>query len=241
MTTCLLVRHGQSEANVGGTLAGHLDVPLTDDGTDQARRVAEALSELPLAQVVTSPLQRCRITAEEIWARQSTPGRLAVDEAFAEVRYGGWTGRSLKDLVKEDLWRTIQTTPSQATFPADPEGAHAHESMGAMAERVWAGWQTWERRIAQEHGERSIWAVVSHGDVIKALLARALGLELDAFQSIVIDPGSVSLVHRHKDRTAVSGMNLRDDTYVRLARAATEPEPDPQNESRVGVLGGGDA
>lgn len=241
MTTCLLVRHGQSEANVGGTLAGHLDVPLTAAGTEQARRVAAALGDVPLAHVITSPLRRCRATAEVICALQQDSCRLTADDAFAEVRYGAWTGRHLKELAQEDLWGTIQSTPSHVTFPADPDGRHESESMSEMAERVWAGWDSWERRVAQEHGERAVWMAVSHGDVIKALLARALGLELDAFQSIVIDPGSVSLVHRHKDRTAVLGMNLRDDAYTRLAEVAAESEPTPQDEHSVGVLGGGDA
>lgn len=252
MTTCLLVRHGQSEANVGGTLAGHLDVPLTEAGIGQARRVAMALVDVPLVQVIASPLRRCRATAEEICAPRPQSCGLIVDDAFAEVRYGAWTGRRLKDLATEDLWRTIQSTPSQVTFPADPGGEHAHESMSAMAERVWAGWESWGRTIAEEHGQNAMWAVVSHGDVIKALLARALGLELDAFQSIVIDPGSVSLIHRHKESTAVTGMNLRDDTYARLARAdppagggddgsGGDADSDSRARPGVGVVGGGDA
>ena len=241
MTTCLLVRHGQSEANVGGTLAGHLDVPLTAAGTEQARQVAAVLKQVPLAHVVTSPLRRCRATAEEIVALQQNAGALTADDAFAEVRYGAWTGRHLKDLVTEELWRTIQTAPSQVTFPADPDGRHETEAMSEMAERAWAAWDTWERRIAKEHGDHATWVVVSHGDVIKALLARALGLELDGFQSIVVDPGSVSLVHRHEERTAVLGMNLRDDAYSRLASAASGAGHAAQPESVVGVVGGGNA
>lgn len=241
MTTCLLVRHGQSEANVGGTLAGHLDVPLTAAGTEQARGVGTALRDVPLAHVVTSPLSRCRRTAEEICALQPAGCPFTTDDAFAEVRYGAWTGRALKDLAKEDLWRTIQSAPSLVSFPADPEDRHEAEAMSEMADRVWAGWEGWERRVAQDHGEQAIWVVVSHGDVIKALLARALGLHLDAFQSIVIDPGSVSLVHRHRERTAVLGMNLRDDTYSRLTQAAAAARDDAEADSNVGVVGGGNA
>lgn len=254
MTTCLLVRHGQSEANVGGTLAGHLDVALTAAGTDQATRVATALTEVPLAAVITSPLLRCRSTAEAICAYQGTDCQPRVDDAFAEVRYGAWTGRSIKELAEEDLWRTVQSSPSQVTFPPDPSGEHCHESMTAMAERVWAGWDTWERRLREEHGEQAVWVVVSHGDVIKALLARALGLELDAFQSIVVDPGSVSIVHRHDDRTAVTAMNLRDDVYARLAASVAARDKGAEGEGddvaggtstdtgpSVGVVGGGNA
>lgn len=235
MTTCLLIRHGQSQANLDGVLAGHVDSALTDEGVRQARRVADALREVPLGYIVTSPLSRCRATADEIAAARPDAGRPQVEERLAEVRYGAWTGRSLIELGQEDLWRTIQSTPSVVTFPA--HAVHPHEAMSAMAARAWAAWQHWDRHVTREYGDRGVWALVSHGDVIKAVLARALGLELDAFQSIVVDPASVSIVHHEGERTAVGGLNLRDDTFVRLARAAAgEATPD----SGARVVGGGD-
>lgn len=236
MTTCLLVRHGQSEANVQGVLAGHLDSRLTDTGVAQVRRLAATLGAVPVRVVVTSPLERCRATAEEIVSAQ--PGRppAHLDERLIEVRYGAWTGRSLKDLASDALWSTIQSTPSSVTFPPDPE--HASESMTAMAERAWSAWQHWEGTVAATYGADAVWALVSHGDVIKALLARALGLTLDAFQSIVVDPASVSIVDRTGDRFAVGAMNLRDDVIERLAQAgASSLEPVPN----AGAVGGGDA
>lgn len=247
MTTCLLIRHGQSQANIDGVLAGHLDSPLTPTGIDQASRLAQTLADLPIGRIVTSPLGRCRATADAIAAAHGEVGEPIVEPRFAEVRYGGWTGRSLRDLAKDPLWATIQATPSAVTFPADPD--HQHESMAGVDERAWAAWQQWEATVATESGERALWVVVSHGDVIKALLARALGLGLDAFQSIVVDPASVSIVHRHGDRTAVSGVNLRDDVYTRLAAAAREPQSEAAEQEAaitgaapsVGVVGGGDA
>lgn len=234
MTTCLLIRHGQSQANVDGILAGHLDSALTQDGLSQAGRVAEALRSVPLRRIVTSPLSRCRLTAAEIAARQPDAGPPQVEERLAEVRYGSWTGRSLAELAKDDLWPAIQSSPSSVTFPPDP--AHSHEAMTAMSGRAWAAWQHWDDEVTREHGESAVWALVSHGDVIKALLARSLGLDLDAFQSIVVDPASVSIVERHGARTAVSGLNLRDDAYARLVhRQAADPDP----RSGVGAVGGG--
>ena len=235
MTTCLLVRHGQSQANVDGVLAGHLDSTLTDEGLAQARRVAEALSGVPVRRIVTSPLSRCRATAEQIAALQPPPGAVDIEERLGEVRYGAWTGRTLQELAREDLWRAIQAAPSSVTFPAHEK--HPHESMTAMAERAWVAWAHWDARVRSEAGEGAVWLLVSHGDVIKAVLARALGLALDAFQSIVVDPGSVSVVHHAGDRTAVSGLNIRDDTLARLA--------DPGRHGKavtpsVGVVGGGD-
>lgn len=234
MTTCLLIRHGQSQANVDGILAGHLDSALTEHGLGQVRRVAEALREVPIRRIVTSPLSRCRATAAEIAAMHRDAGPPKVEERLAEVRYGAWTGRSLAELGKDDLWPVIQSAPSTVTFPADP--AHPHEAMVDMSGRAWAAWQHWDAEVAQEHGETAVWALVSHGDVIKALLARSFGLGLDAFQSIVVDPASVSIVHRHGARTAVSGLNLREDAYTRLVHSpAGEAAPPPD----AGIVGGG--
>lgn len=233
MTTCLLIRHGQSEANVAGVLAGHLDSALTEHGADQARRVAAALRDVPVRAIITSPLSRCRATADTVAAAHAAAVLPQVEERLAEVRYGAWTGRSLTDLGGEELWKTVQSRPSAVTFPADAQ--HAHEAMSDMSARAWAAWQDWDASIAQEHGERAVWALVSHGDVIKAVLARALGLDLDAFQSIVVDPASVSIIHRQGERTAVSGLNLREDAYARLAATADTDGPHPS----VGVVGGG--
>lgn len=235
MTTCLLIRHGQSQANVDGVLAGHLDSPLTEDGLLQARRMAAGLHPVPIARIITSPLRRCRATADELVAEQPDPGAVVVDDRVAEVRYGAWTGRSLDELAKEELWRTVQGAPSTVTFP--PSSEHDHESLAHTAARAWEAWSDWDERVNAEHDGSAVWALVSHGDVIKALLARALGLDLDAFQSIVVDPASVSIVHRHAGRTAVSGMNLREDAFDRLARAARGAE----DRSNAGVVGGGNA
>ncbi|KAB7742956.1 phosphoglycerate mutase [Nostocoides sp. F2B08] len=234
MTTCLLIRHGQSEANVDGILAGHLDSRLTDAGTTQVRRLAETLSAVPVRLVVTSPLQRCAVTAREIVAAQPGRPHAQPDERIVEVRYGAWTGRPLKELASEELWSAIQSTPSSVTFPADP--VHASESMTAMTDRAWEAWQEWDHTIGETYGAQAVWALVSHGDVIKALLARAMGLALDAFQSIVVDPASVSVVHRMGDRTAVGAMNVREDVIQRLAEAASSSG---QPAANAGTVGGG--
>lgn len=232
MTVCLLIRHGQSQANVDGILAGHLDSALTEQGVNQARLLASGLRPVPIRRIISSPLRRCMATAEELGAQHPDAGPIAVEDRIAEVHYGAWTGRSLKELAAEDLWTTIQHAPSTVTFPASSE--HPHESMTAVSDRAWTAWTEWEAQIAAEHGDPAVWALVSHGDVIKALLARALGLQLDRFQSIVIDPASVSIVLRAGERTAVTGMNLRDDALERLAH-------DPSQSTSAGAVGGGDA
>jgi probable phosphomutase (TIGR03848 family) len=192
--TVLLVRHGRTTANASGTLAGWTPgVGLDDTGRGQAQALAERLAPVPLAALVTSPLQRCRETADALLA---VPGPGAaprpeplVDDRLGEARYGDWTGRSLKDLAKEPLWRVVQAHPSGVTFPGE-QG----ESMLGMQLRAVEAVREHDAAVARTHGDEAIWVAVSHGDVIKSVLADALGMHLDAFQRIVVDPCSVSVV-----------------------------------------------
>jgi probable phosphomutase (TIGR03848 family) len=192
--TVLLVRHGRTSANTSGTLAGWTPgIGLDDTGRAQARALAERLSTVPLAALVTSPLQRCQETAAALIAvpGPKATGRPApvVDDRLGEARYGDWTGRPLKELAKEPLWRVVQAHPSAVTFPGE-QG----ESMLGMQLRAVEAIREHDAAVAREHGDDAVWAAVSHGDIIKSLLADALGMHLDAFQRIVVDPCSVSVV-----------------------------------------------
>jgi probable phosphomutase (TIGR03848 family) len=190
MPTVLLVRHGRTSANATGVLAGWTPgVGLDDHGRQQATALAGRLAELPLAALVASPLQRCRETAALLTAGRPEPLKPAVDHRLGECRYGDWTGRPLKELVKDPLWRVVQAHPSAVTFP----GPHG-ESMLSMQLRAVEAVREHDAAVAAEHGPDAVWVAVSHGDVIKAIVADALGMHLDAFQRIVIDPCSVSVV-----------------------------------------------
>jgi probable phosphomutase (TIGR03848 family) len=188
MATVILARHGRTTANATGVLAGRTKgVGLDELGVEQARTAGERLARLPLAAIVTSPLERCRQTARELNAAQSVRLRVAAEKGLLECDYGDWTGRELKTLAKEQLWRTVQAHPSAAAFPGG-------ESMAAMAARAVASVRRWDARVEAEHGPEAVWVAVSHGDVIKAVLADALGMHLDAFQRLVVDPASLSIV-----------------------------------------------
>jgi probable phosphomutase (TIGR03848 family) len=115
--------------------------------------------------------------------------QIVTDERLGECRYGDWTGRELKTLAKEPLWKVVQQHPSAAVFP----GAEG-ESMRAMQQRALDAVRDWDARIAAEHGDDAVWVAVSHGDVIKAILADAVGAHLDEFQRITVSPASVSAV-----------------------------------------------
>jgi probable phosphomutase (TIGR03848 family) len=197
VTTVILLRHGRTTANTSGTLAGWTPGVLLDDtGAAQVGAVAERLAKVPLAAIVSSPLERCRQTADAI-----AEGRnLAVqaDDRLGEARYGDWTGRTLKELVKEPLWKVVQQHPSAAVFPG-PEG----EGLAQTQARAVAAVREWNAKL----GPDAVWLACSHGDVIKAILADALGLHLDQFQRIVVDPASVSVVTYTETRPFVGRVN----------------------------------
>lgn len=201
MTTVLLIRHGRTAANAAGTLAGRTPgVRLDAHGRRQARTLSTRVRDLPIDVLVSSPLERCIETADGILAKRAEVQR-QTDDGLTECDYGQWTGRPLAELAEEPLWPAIQRSPSGVTFPGG-------ESMLGMAERATAAVS---RRVAL-HPEGTV-VIVSHGDVIKAILSEALGQSLDQFQRIVIGPGSISVVHYQDDRSMVLRMN---DTGNRL-------------------------
>ena len=216
MPTVILVRHGRSTANTAGVLAGRTPgVHLDDAGVQQAVAVGERLAGVRLAAAVTSPLERCRETCREVTARQTSPLRATTDKQLSECDYGEWQGRALKDLAKEKLWKTVQGQPSAAAFPGG-------ESMRAMQDRAVAAIRRHDARVAAEHGDDAVWLAVSHGDVIKSILADALGTHLDLFQRIHVDPASVSVVRYTESRPFVLGTNTHggDLSWLTPAKAA---------------------
>jgi probable phosphomutase (TIGR03848 family) len=227
MATVILARHGRTTANATGVLAGRSrGVDLDEHGVAQARAAAERLAGLPVAAIVTSPLERCRQTARELNAAQPARLRVSTDRGLLECDYGEWTGRELKALAKEPMWRTVQAHPSAAAFPGG-------ESMAAMAARAVATVRRWDARVEEEHGPDAVWVAVSHGDVIKAILADALGMHLDAFQRIVVDPASLSVVRYTALRPFVVASNtsagdlahLRPPTRSRRRRKPSSDAP----------------
>lgn len=193
----LLVRHGLTELT-GPVLAGWTPgVHLDDRGRAQVATLAARLRDLPLAAVVSSPLERCRETAEMILKdRADTPNH--VDERFGELHYGDWTGQKLETLAKDPLWRVVQAHPSSVRFP----GADG-EAMAAAQHRAVSAVRDWNARL----GEDAVYLVCSHGDIIKAIMADALGLHLDQFQRIQAAPASLSAIRYTGLRPFVVRMN----------------------------------
>ncbi len=233
MPTVILVRHGRSTANATGVLAGRLPgVHLDEAGVEQAAAVGERLAGVRLAAAVTSPLERCRETCKEITGRQATSLRASSDKQLSECDYGEWQGRPLKELAREKLWKTVQAQPSAATFPAG-------ESMRAMQDRAVAAVRRHDARIAAEHGDDAVWLAVSHGDVIKSILADALGTHLDLFQRIHVDPASVSIVSYTASRPFVLGTNTHGGDLSWLNAPARTQRRSSRPARTDAAVGGG--
>jgi probable phosphomutase (TIGR03848 family) len=199
VATVLLLRHGRTASNADGTLAGRLAVALDEAGVAQARAAGERLSGLPLRAVVSSPLVRCRQTVE--LALPAAP-EVLIEEGLAEVGYGDWEGQPLKRLARQPLWRVVQQHPSGVTFPG--EGG---ESMAVMSARAVTAIRTLDARVTADHGPGALWLACSHGDVIKAIVADALGLHLDLFRRLVVDPGSITAIRYTPGRPFVVRLN----------------------------------
>jgi probable phosphomutase (TIGR03848 family) len=198
MTTVLLVRHGLTDANTSGVLAGWTPgVHLAEKGREQAAELAARLTPVPIAAIVSSPLERCQETAAAlVEGRESVA--IETDDRLGECRYGDWQGQSLKVLAKDPLWKVVQSHPSAARFPG---GEALRETQARAVESI--------RAHNAVLGDDATWIAVSHGDVIKAILADALGMHLDAFQRIQVDPCSVSVIRYTELRPFVVRMNDR--------------------------------
>ncbi|WP_298324163.1 histidine phosphatase family protein [Haloactinopolyspora sp.] len=227
MPTVVLVRHGRTAANAAETLAGRTPgVDLDDTGVAQAEALARRLDGVRPAAIVSSPLERCVRTAQLL---AGDSGTVAVDENLTECDYGRWTGRPLAELRREKLWRVVQEHPSGAVFPGG-------ESLRAVQARAVATIREHDARIAAEAGHSAVWFAVSHGDVIKSVVADALGMHLDHFQRLAVDPCSLTAISYTERRPFVLRLNDvgGDVGFLRITRRRSR-----KTASSDGVVGGG--
>src|ERR1700752_5216997 len=225
--TVILLRHGRSTSNTAGILAGRSEgVDLDDKGREQAAGLIDRIGDLPIRAVVTSPLLRCRRTVEPLAEALSLEP--LIDDQLAEVDYGDWTGRKIGELTKEPLWKVVQAQPSAAVFPGG-------EGLAQVQARAVTAVREHDRRLADEQGGDELWLACTHGDVIKAVVADALGTHLDSFQRIVADPASTSVIRYTPMRPFVLHVN---NTGVDLALALKPPPADGEVPASDAVLGG---
>lgn len=220
-----LLRHGHSTANGKGVLAGRDNsVALSELGRSQAAAAAQRLSVIEIDRIISSPISRCLETLKPVIESKSNNFRstdLEIDNRLAEMDYGTWSGRKLILLSKRPLWKEIQRSPSTVRFP---EG----ESFVEMSARI----SDLLSSLSYQKGKKVL--LCSHGDIIKAIIAHALGLHLDQFQRIVISPASLSHISIQDDGFLVHTVN--DVSFHPNASNSTS-----KKKKRAGslLLGGG--
>jgi probable phosphoglycerate mutase len=180
MRLLLLLRHAVTE-QTGARLSGWTPgLHLSEQGREQAAALAGRLEPVPVDALYASPLERCQETAAVLAEARGL--KVETLEDLGEVRYGDWTGRTLKELAREPLWKVVQATPSAARFP-DGESLYEMQARAVQA----------TERLRAAHPGQTV-AVCSHADVIKAVTCHYLGMHLDLFQRVVVSPASVTAI-----------------------------------------------
>jgi len=214
----VLIRHAHSTANAAGVLSGQMpNVHLSKSGQEQAERLAERLGKLTISQVQVSPMDRCTETLAPWLAKYGKNVTLLTEPNLIEVDYGKWSGKKLSTLSRAKLWRKVQGQPSAVTFP---EG----ESLAQMQVRAM---KTVHDFFASD---LELTIMVSHGDVIKAIVASSMGMHLDDFQRIVIDPASITILESNGGAIRLTRLNDSDSTVSELLQSKNK---------RGHLLGGG--
>jgi probable phosphomutase (TIGR03848 family) len=176
----LLIRHALT-SHVGHKLSGWSSgVHLTEDGTKQAARLTERLHDVQIDAIYSSPLDRALETAQPIAKDHKL--RVRQREDIGEVKYGELEGKSLRTLAKGKLWTRLQTWPSDVRFPG---GESLRETQARAVASI--------ERLRAEHPKQNV-AVVSHGDWIRLSVAHYLGVHVDLYRRINVDPASVSAI-----------------------------------------------
>ncbi len=224
MTLVILVRHAHSTANAEHILAGRThETHLSPRGKKQANNLVKRLGPIEIKALRSSPLIRCEETISP-WLkyREKTEDvkslKLRFDDDLAEVDYGLWSGRKIKSLVKEPLWKVIQNSPSKVTFPKG-------ENMADMQKRAMSAVE----RSLKVRGKSNV-VLVSHGDVLKSIIASALNMPFDDFQRIVVDPASISILDYSSSQPRVLLLN---DSHSPLRIE------DPRKRGSQPLIGGG--
>lgn len=183
----VLIRHAHSEANAAGILSGRMpNVHLSDKGLDQSEKLAVRLGNFPVASLRISPMERCFETIlpwiNSFVVPNDPSFKPVIDQELTEVDYGSWSGKKLSVLSRHKMWKTVQESPSRMYFPRG-------EGIAQMQSRAMS---SVHQVVALKSKGSAV--IVSHGDVIKSIVASALGMHLDEFQRIVIDPASISIL-----------------------------------------------
>ena len=199
MTTIYLIRHAENDY-LGKRLAGwQPGVHLNERGAAQAEALAEKLSGIHFQAIYSSPLERTMETATPIAHRLGL--QVVPRPALGEVHYGRWQGQTLKTLRRRKLWPIVLHSPSLAKFP---EGESFNETQARVVTELEG------LRVKHKHPKSRI-ICVSHSDTIKLALAHYLGLPLDLFQRLIVEPASINILSISRGHSRLIRLN---DTHA---------------------------
>ncbi len=180
MTVVLLIRHATNDYVKEGRLAGWtLGIHINGTGQREADALATRLNDIPIHAIYSSPLERAVETAQAIAFCQHLEVRIRQD--LGELQTGEWTGKLIKELEGQEIWKKVQSTPSEVRVPGG-------ESFVEMQQRLVGAIDA----IVAAHPKEVV-AVVSHADPLKAAIAHYLGMQLNDFQRLAVSPASVTI------------------------------------------------
>ncbi|MFE9452385.1 histidine phosphatase family protein [Streptomyces sp. NPDC006739] len=199
MGDLFLVRHGETEWSRSGQHTSWTDLPLTEHGRAQARRLAPLISSHRIDAVLVSPLRRARETARLIGVTDAR-----VDEDLREWDYGGYEGVTTAEIQRtRPGWFLF--TDGVAPGPPDHPG-EGPEQVGERADRVLAGVDA--ARTGSEGGV----LLVAHGHFLRVLTARRLGLPPSAGALFQLATGTLCHLGTEHGRPVVAGWNIGPPT-----------------------------
>lgn len=196
MPTIFLVRHGENDYTSAHKLAGRRPgVHLNENGRAQAHAVAAALqTSVKLKAVYSSPLERTMETAQPIAEAQGL--KVQVRAGLVETDLGAWQGRTIKALARTRAWKAMQARPARFRFPG---GESMAEQQARLVNEV--------EGLLGRHKSRDAFAIVSHADPIKLVIAHYIGLPLDLFQRLIVATASVSVLVFDQDAVHLAALN----------------------------------
>lgn len=199
-----LLRHGETDWNRERRIMGRRPVPLSERGRTQLLGLAPHLKALGIDKIFTSPLPRCRSTAELV-AGQIGDVPVFDEEGLTEVHYGAWEGRTFRELVEEPEFHDYWKDPVATAYPG------GGESLLDVRNRVFAAMA---RVAAAADGQPTI--VVSHGDPLRLVLCGCLRMDLADLRRIRLDNGALSAIELTGDWAEVKFLNMRPDLDAML-------------------------
>jgi probable phosphomutase (TIGR03848 family) len=193
----LLVRHGLT-AHVGAKLSGWKSgISLSAEGRAQAEKLAARLRDVHIDAIYSSPLERAVETAQPVAKTHKL--RIRQRDEIGEVHYGQLEGKSLKTLAKGKIWVQLQAWPSDVRFP---DGESLRETQERAVSAI--------EHLRTQHPKQVV-AVFSHGDWIRLSVAHYLGVHIDLYRRIAVDPVSVSAISFHRFGPVVHCVNELGD------------------------------